>query len=89
MYVWADGIHFNVRLEDPDNSRQCILVLMGATADGKKELIAITDGYRESKQSWLELLLDCKCRGLGDCESFGAGDPRVAIGDGAFPGVGF
>jgi len=53
----ADGVHFNIRLEE---GRQCILVLMGATADGKKELIAIADGYRESEQSWKELLLDCK-----------------------------
>jgi transposase-like protein len=73
VYVWADGIHFNIRLED---GRQCILVLMGATADGKKELIAITDGYRESEQSWTELLLDCKSRGLTI-------DPSLAIGDGA------
>src|SRR3954465_2949955 len=60
-YVWADGVHFNIRLE---GGRQCILVLMGATAEGKKELIAIADGYRESEQSWKELLLDCKARGL-------------------------
>ena len=73
VYVWADGIHFNIRLED---DRQCILVLMGATADGKKELIAITDGYRESEQSWKELLLDCKSRGLEI-------EPSLAIGDGA------
>ena len=52
VYVWADGVHVNVRLEDPENQRQCILVLMGATADGRKELIAVQDGYRESKQSW-------------------------------------
>ena len=77
--MWADGVHFNVRLEDPDNSRQCILALMGATAEGKKELIAISDGYRESKQSWMELLLDCKSRGLGQS----GGDPMLAIGDGA------
>ena len=48
VYLWADGVHFNIRLEE---DRQCILVLMGATADGRKELIAITDGYRESEQS--------------------------------------
>lgn len=76
VYVWADGIYFNVRLESPENSRQCILVLMGATAEGKKELIAITDGYRESEASWRELLLDVKARGL-------AIDPKLAIGDGA------
>jgi putative transposase len=73
VYVWADGVHFNIRLED---GRQCILVLMGATADGQKELIALADGYRESEQSWKELLLDCKARGL-DIE------PSLAIGDGA------
>ena len=73
VYVWADGVHFNIRLE---GGRQCILVLMGATAEGKKELIAVADGYRESEQSWKELLLDCKARGL-DVE------PSLAIGDGA------
>ena len=52
VYVWADGVYFNVRLEDTDNKRQCILVLIGATREGTKELIAITDGYRESEQSW-------------------------------------
>jgi putative transposase len=54
MYLWADGIHFNVRLEE---DRQCILVLMGATPDGRKELIALADGYRESEQSWKEQAL--------------------------------
>jgi transposase-like protein len=73
VYVWADGVHFNIRLEE---GRQCILVLMGATAEGKKELIAITDGYRESEQSWKELLLDCQARGLEI-------EPSLAIGDGA------
>lgn len=76
VYVWADGIYANVRLEDDANSRQCLLVLMGATADGEKELIAVIDGYRESKQSWMELLLDLKQRGLTI-------DPKLAIGDGA------
>ena len=61
VYLWADGIHFNIRL---DEDRQCILVLMGATADGRKELIAVRDGHRESEQSWFGLLLDCKQRGL-------------------------
>ncbi len=73
VYVWADGVHFNIRLE---GGRQCILVLMGATADGKKELIAIQDGQRESEQSWKELLLDVQARGLTI-------EPRLAIGDGA------
>jgi putative transposase len=73
VYVWADGVHFNIRLEE---DRQCILVLMGATADGRKELIAISDGYRESEQSWKALLLDVKARGLSI-------DPKLATGDGA------
>ncbi len=76
VYLWADGIYFNIRLEEPDNNRQCILVLMGATADGRKELIAITDGYRESADSWRELLLQVKQRGL-------ASSPKAATGDGA------
>lgn len=76
VYIWADGIYANVRLEDEANSRQCLLVLMGATAEGEKELIAVIDGYRESKQSWMELLLDLKQRGLTT-------DPKLAIGDGA------
>jgi putative transposase len=73
VYVWADGIHTNIRLEE---DRQCILVLMGATKDGRKELIAMTDGHRESAQSWRELLLDAKRRGLVVA-------PKLAVGDGA------
>ena len=73
VYLWADGVHFNIRLEE---DRQCILVLMGATADGRKELIAVNDGHRESEQSWKGLLLDVKARGL-------ALDPKLATGDGA------
>jgi putative transposase len=73
VYVWADGVHFNIRLEE---DRQCILVLMGATTDGRKELIAISDGFRESEQSWKELLLDVQARGLTIA-------PKLAIGDGA------
>jgi transposase-like protein len=73
VYVWADGVHFNIRLEE---DRQCILVLMGATADGKKELIAVVDGFRESEQSWKGLLLDVQARGL-------VTEPKLAIGDGA------
>jgi putative transposase len=76
VYLWADGIHFHIRLEEPDNNRQCILVLMGATADGRKELLAITEGYRESADSWRELLLDVKQRGLTT-------SPKIATGDGA------
>ncbi len=66
-------MHFNIRLEE---DRQCILVLMGATPEGKKELIAVVDGFRESEQSWLQLLLDCKQRGL-------VMDPKLAVADGA------
>jgi transposase-like protein len=73
VYVWADGVHFNIRLEE---DRQCILVLMGATSEGKKELIAVVDGFRESEQSWKGLLLDVQARGLTI-------DPKLAIGDGA------
>jgi len=73
VYVWADGVHFNIRLKE---DRQCILVLMGATAEGRKELIAVADGYRESEQSWLQLLLDCKQRGL-------TVDAKLATADGA------
>jgi len=73
VYVWADGIHFNIRLEE---DRQCLLVLMGATAEGGKELIAVSDGYRESEQSWTALLLDLKRRGLMI-------DPQLATADGA------
>jgi transposase-like protein len=73
VYVWADGVHFNIRLEE---DRQCILVLMGATAEGKKELIAVVDGFRESEQSWKALLLDVKARGL-------VTGPKLAVGDGA------
>jgi transposase-like protein len=76
VYLWADGIHVNVRLEDDAGKRQCILVLMGAAPDGHKELIAVLDGYRESEQSWSELLLGLKQRGLSI-------DPRLAVADGA------
>jgi len=76
VYLWADGVYFNIRLEDPANNEQCILVLMGATQDGRKELIAITEGYRESAQSWRELLLEVKDRGLSQAA-------KLAVGDGA------
>ena len=75
-YIWADGIHVNVRLEAPECKRQCILVVMGATREGKKELIAVQDGYRESEPSWNELLTDLKSRGLEM-------PPELAVGDGA------
>jgi len=73
VYMWADGIYFNVRL-DPD--RPCMLVLMGTLEDGTKELVAVADGFRESKDSWLDLLLDLKKRGLKY-------RPELAVGDGA------
>ncbi len=73
VYLWADGVYFNIRLEE---DRQCILVLMGATQDGSKELVAVVDGYRESAQSWKEILVDLKKRGLSV-------PPELAVGDGA------
>ena len=73
VYIWADGIYFNVRLSD---ERPCLLVIMGATEDGTKELLAIHDGIRESKTSWKELLQDLKRRGLTQT-------PLLAAGDGA------
>jgi transposase-like protein len=73
VYVWADGLYFGCRLSD---DRPCLLVLMGATADGKKELIAMIDGQRESETSWTGLLLDCKSRGLTIA-------PKLATGDGS------
>ena len=72
VYVWADGVHFNVRLED---ERLCTLVLIGARADGQKELIAVEDGYRESAESWKTVLRNLKQRGLQA--------PVLAVGDGA------
>ena len=76
VYFWVDGIYFNVRLDD---NRSCILVIMAADRHGNKELLAVQDGYRESKAGWREMLLDLKIRGL----EIG---PRLSIGDG---GLGF
>jgi len=73
VYIWADGVYFNVRSDD---SKQCILVIIGVTEQGRKEFIAIEDGYRESEQSWTELLLRIKAQGLNH-------SPDLAIGDGA------
>lgn len=73
VYFWADGIYFNVRL---DSERTCILMIMGADTNGNKELVAVSDGYRESAQSWREILLDLKRRGL-------KGGAKLATGDGA------
>jgi transposase-like protein len=72
VYVWADGIHVNIRL---DEEKLCLLVLIGVRVDGTKELIALTDGYRESTGSWADLLRDCKRRGMRA--------PVLAAGDGA------
>jgi putative transposase len=73
VYFWADGIHVQARLED---AAQCLLVIIGATPEGKKELVGLIDGVRESAQSWKELLLDLKRRGL----TIG---PELAVADGA------
>ena len=73
VYMWAVGIYFNVRLDD---AKSCILVIMAADDRGNKELLAVCDGYRESKQSWIEMLLELKSRGLITC-------PSLAVGDGA------
>jgi len=70
--VWADGIHVNIRL---DEHKLCLLVLIGVRADGRKELITLADGYRESTESWADLLRDCARRGMRA--------PTLAIGDGA------
>jgi transposase-like protein len=73
VYFWADGIHVQARLED---DAQCLLVIIGATPEGKKELVGLIDGVRESTQSWRELLLDLKRRGL-------AVGPELSVADGA------
>jgi len=73
VYLWADGIYFGCRLTD---DRPCVLVLMGATAEGNKELIAIVDGQRESETSWTQILLDLKDRGMTIA-------PKLASGDGS------
>ena len=75
VYVWADGVHFRIRLEE---DRLCCLVVIGVRADGTKELLACADGYRESTESWAEVLRDLKRRGMTA--------PVLAVGDG---GLGF
>ena len=72
VYMWVDGIHLKVRLEQ---DKVCLLVMIGVRADGRKELIALTDGFRESSESWADLLRDCKRRGMPA--------PVLAVGDGA------
>ena len=73
VYWWVDGVHFNVRL---DNDRQCILVIIGVTVDGQKEIIAVSDGFRESKESWKSVIREVKRLGIKIA-------PKLAIGDGA------
>ena len=72
VYLWADGVHVNIRLEE---HKLCLLVMIGVRADGRKELIALADGYRESTESWADLLRDCARRGMRA--------PVLAAGDGA------
>lgn len=72
VYLWVDGIHLKVRLEQ---EKICLLVMIGVRADGTKELVALTDGYRESAESWADLLRDCKRRGMRT--------PVLTVGDGA------
>jgi transposase-like protein len=72
VYFWADGLHSNVRMAE----KQCLLVIIGVTESGKKELVALEDGFRESELSWLSVLRDLKERGLAE-------GPKLAIGDGA------
>src|SRR5215218_974949 len=72
VYLWADGIHVNIRLEE---HKLCLLVMIGVRADGRKELVALGDGYRESTESWADLMRDCARRGMRA--------PVLAVGDGA------
>jgi len=72
VYLWVDGIHVSIRLEE---HKLCLLVMIGVRADGRKELVALADGYRESTESWADLLRDCARRGMSA--------PVLAIGDGA------
>ena len=72
VYIWVDGIHLKVRLEA---DKVCLLVIIGVRADGRKELVALADGFRESSESWADLLRDCKRRGMTA--------PVLAVGDGA------
>ena len=72
VYLWVDGIHLKVRL---DQEKLCLLVMIGVRADGRKELVALTDGFRESTESWTDLLRDCRRRGMRA--------PVLAVGDGA------
>ena len=72
VYLWVDGIHLKVRLKQ---EKLCLLVMIGVRTDGRKELVALADGYRESTESWADLLRDCRRRGMTA--------PVLAVGDGA------
>ena len=72
VYCWVDGIHLKVRLEQ---DKVCLLVIIGVRSDGRKELVALADGFRESSESWADLLRSCKRRGMAA--------PMLAVGDGA------
>src|SRR5256714_845854 len=72
VYLWVDGIHLGIRLGE---GKLCLLVMIGVRADGRKELVALADGYRESAESWADLLRDCGRRGMRA--------PVLAVGDGA------
>src|SRR6476620_3761763 len=72
VYLWADGIHLKIRLEQ---EKLCLLVMIGVRADGRKELVALTDGFRQSHESWADPLHDCRRRGMRA--------PILAVGDGA------
>ena len=75
VYCWADGIHLEARLEE---QAQCILVIIGTTPEGRKELVGFTDGIRESSQSWRDLLLDLKRRGLTTAPQIAVAKPALA-----------
>lgn len=76
VYWWVDGIYFNIRLEDAENKRVCVLVVIAVAEDGHKELLAVQDGYRESEASWTEVIEELKGRGLSE-------PPLLVVGDGA------
>ena len=77
VYLWADGVHVNVRLPDAEGNadKLCLLVIVGVRPDGRKELVAVTDGHREDTESWLDVLRDLRERGMAA--------PELAVGDGA------
>ena len=77
VYVWADGVYLQARMEP---QAECILVLIGATPEGKEELLGLQTGMRESGQSWKELLVDLKARGLSNAPDIAVGDGRSAFG---------